>query len=136
MNIIPCPHYVQQMLSLGPNAQVLCIKRIRKHDGKPLGYYLHYTDPTLYKKITKKDAEQRTFVDLSQDVTKTKLTNLKQRIESVVADINLSDVLQIRFGLPLFFTENLYVTKANKPVVLIQSYFRGDRSFFKKSTKL
>src|SRR5512145_1262577 len=37
MNVIPCPHYVQQMLSLGVDAEVLCIKRIRKHDGKPLG---------------------------------------------------------------------------------------------------
>jgi GntR family transcriptional regulator len=124
------------MLSLGPNAQVLCIKKLRKHGGKPLGYYLHYTDPTLYNKITQRKAEQKTFVDLFQEVTKTKLATLKQRIESVMADIDLANVLQVRFGLPLVFTENLYFTEGNKPVILTQSYYRGDKSFFKKSTKL
>ena len=136
MKIIPCPHYVRKMLSLGRNAQVLCMKKIRKHGGKPLGYYLHYTDPTLYNKITQRKAEQKTFVDLFQEVTKTKLTTLKQRIESVMADIDLANVLQVRFGLPLVFTENLYFTEGNKPVILTQSYFRGDKCFFKKSTKL
>ncbi len=137
MNIIPCPHYVQQMLSLGPQARVLCIKKIRKHGGKPLGYYLHYTDPTLYRQITKEKVEgQKTFVDLYQEITKTKLNTLQQRIECVVADINLSRVLQTSFGLPLIFTENLYFTEENKPVILTQTYTRGDKCFFKKLTKL
>jgi DNA-binding GntR family transcriptional regulator len=134
--IIPCPHYVQKMLLLGPEAKVLRIKKIRKHGGKPLSFYLHYTDPTLYKKITIEKAEQKTFVDLYEEITKTKLTNLRQRIESVVADIDLSTVLQVRFGLPLFFTENLYMTAGEKPAILTQNYYRGDKCFYKTSTNL
>jgi DNA-binding GntR family transcriptional regulator len=90
----------------------------------------------LFKKITVEKAEQKTFVDLFEEVTKTKLTNLKQRIESVVADIDLSTVLQVRFGLPLFFTENLYLTEGNKPAILTQNYYRGDKCFYKTSTDL
>jgi GntR family transcriptional regulator len=134
--IIPCPHYVQKMLLLGPEAKVLRIKKIRKHGGKPLSFYLHYTTPTLYKKITIEKAEQKTFVDLYEEITKTKLTNLRQRIESVVADIDLSTVLQVRFGLPLFFTENLYMTAGEKPAILTQNYYRGDKCFYKTSTDL
>jgi DNA-binding GntR family transcriptional regulator len=136
IKIIPCPHYVQKMLLLGPEAKVLRIKKIRKHGGKPLSFYLHYTDPTLYKKITIEKAEQKTFVDLYEEITKTKLTNLRQKIESVVADIDLSTVLQVRFGLPLFFTENLYMTAGEKPAILTQNYYRGDKCFYKTSTNL
>jgi len=136
IEIIPCPRYVQQRLSLGQNARVLRVKKIRKHGGKPLSLYLHYTDPVLYKKITKKKAEKETFVALFEEVTETKLTTLKQRIEAVVADIDLSEVLQVRFGLPLFFTENLYLTKEQKPAILTQNYYRGDKCFYKTSTKL
>jgi GntR family transcriptional regulator len=136
MKIIPCPRYVQKMLSLGPEAQVLRVKKIRKHGGKPLSFYVHYTAPALCKKITIEKAEQKTFVDLFEEVTKTKLTNLRQRIESVVADIDLSTVLQVRFGLPLFFTENLYMTEGEKPAILTQNYYRGDKCFYKTSTNL
>ena len=123
-------------LSLGPEAQVLRMKKIRKHGGKPLSFYLHYTDPELFDKITIEKAEEKTFVDLFEEVTKTKLTSLKQRIEAVVADIDLSNVLQVRFGLPLFFTENLYMTEGNKPAILTQNYYRGDKCFYKTLTNL
>ena len=136
MNVIPCPHYVSKMLSVGTDTQILRVKKLRKHGGKPLSFYLHYTDPSLFKKITKEKAEEKTFVALYEEVTKTKLTSLKQRIESVVADIDLSTVLQVRFGLPLFFTENLYMTEGNKPVILTQNYYRGDKCFYKTSTNL
>jgi GntR family transcriptional regulator len=136
IKIIPCPHYVWQMLAVGPDAQVLRMKKIRYHNGKPLSFYIHYTDPELFKKITIEKAEQKTFVDLYEEVTKTKLTNLKQKIESVVADIDLSNVLKVRFGLPLFFTENLYMIEGNKPVILTQNYYRGDKCFYKTSTDL
>ena len=136
IKLIQCPHYVRKMLSLGPEAQVLRMKKIRKHGGKPLSFYLHYTDPALFDKITIEKAEKKTFVDLFEEVTKTKLTSLKQRIEAVVADIDLSNVLQVRFGLPLFFTENLYMTEGNKPAILTQNYYRGDKCFYKTLTNL
>lgn len=136
MKVIPCPNYVRQMLSLTPDEKILRIKKVRKHGGKPLSFYLHYTDPALHKKITRQKAEEKTFVDLFEEVTKTKLTTLKQKIESVVADIDLSNMLQVRFGLPLFFTENLYMTDGQKPAILTQIYYRGDKCFYKTSTNL
>lgn len=136
MAVVPCPNYVRQIFSVGPDGQILRMKKIRYHNGEPLSFYLHYTDPALYKKITKEKAEQKTFVDLFEEVTKMKLTFLKQRIETVVADIDLSNALQIRFGLPLFFTENLYLTAGQKPAILTQNYYRGDKCFYKTLTEL
>jgi len=136
MRIISSPRYVSKTLSLDPGRRILRLKKIRKHKGQPLGFYVHYTDPTVCTKITKKMAEEKTFVDLFQETTGTKLAFLKQRIESVVADIDLSALLKVRFGLPLFFTENLYLTKENRPVILTQHYYRGDRCLFKTSTDL
>ncbi len=136
MKSIPCPRYVAHMLSLDPDAHVLRVKKIRKHGGKPLSFYLHYADQSLLAKITKEKAEQKTFVALYEEITKTKLTALKQRIETVVADIDLSGFLQVRFGMPLFFTENLYMTEGNKPAILTQNYYRGDKCFYKTSTNL
>ena len=134
MKIIPCPPYIRQTLSLDPDTRVFRLKKIRKYNGQALGYYVHYTDPALYKKITEEGAEEKNFVDLFQEVTGIKTVFLKQRIESVVADIDLSALLKVRFGLPLFFTENLYLNQEDKPVILTQHYYRGDRCFFKTST--
>lgn len=136
IKIVPCPNHVRRMLAYNPEAQVLRVRKIRKHGGKPLSYYVHYLDPALYPKIKKEKAEQKTFVDLFEELTKTKLTSLKQRIEAVIADIDLSGFLQVRFGLPLFFTENLYLTNDGKPVLLTQNYYRGDKCFYKTSTSL
>ncbi len=136
MKIIPSPRYVQKMLSFGADSQVLRVKKVRRHGGKPLSYYLHYTDPSLLKKIAKEKAEEKTFVHLYEEITKTRITTLKQRIEAVVADIDLSKMLQVRFGLPLFFTENLYMTEGEKPVILTQNYYRGDKCYYKTLTDL
>ncbi len=136
IKLVPAPHYIRQMLTAYNSGKVLVVKKVRRHAGKPLSYYVHYTDPDLYPGITKELTEQKTFVATFEEVSKKKLTVLKQRIEAVVADIDLSEVLQVRFGLPLFFTENLYFTEANRPAILTQNYYRGDKCFYKTSTHL
>ncbi|HVN95156.1 MAG TPA: UTRA domain-containing protein, partial [Syntrophorhabdaceae bacterium] len=134
--VIPCPNHVRRMLSVGEDSSVLRTKKVRYHNGTPLSFYLHYTDPALHKMITKEKVEEKTFVELFEEVTGTRLVTLKQRIETVVADIDLSNVLEIRFGMPLFFVENLYLTAGQKPAVLTQNYYRGDRCFYKTFTEL
>jgi len=136
MKIVPCPRYIHQVLSIEAGVQVFQLKKIRKHNGQPLGFYVHYIDPSLGKKITKKKAEEKTFVDVFQEATGIKLTTLKQRFGSVIADIDLSALLRVRFGLPLFFTENLYLAEEEKPLILTQHYYRADRCFFKTTTNL
>ncbi|HEX2965467.1 MAG TPA: GntR family transcriptional regulator [Syntrophorhabdaceae bacterium] len=136
IKVIPSPNYVRQILFPDKGSQVLCIKKIRKYRGMPLSYYVHYTDPKLYPKISKEAVEQKTFVALYEELSGNKLVRLKQRIEAVVADIDLSAVLEMRFGLPLFFTENLYLTGDDKPAVVTQNYYRGDKCFYKSSTAL
>ncbi len=136
IKVVDAPNHVRRMFSLPPGRRVLRVKKIRYHNGKPLSFYIHYTDRDLYRKVTKKKAEQKTFVALFEEITNTKPTTLKQRIESVVADIDLSDVLQVNFGLPLFFTENLYLTEGDDPAILTQNYYRGDKCSYKTSTNL
>ncbi|HEX2965251.1 MAG TPA: GntR family transcriptional regulator, partial [Syntrophorhabdaceae bacterium] len=136
IKVVPAPNYVRQVLTGYDSGKLLRVKKIRRHAGKPLSYYVHYTDPDLYPLITKELTEQKTFVATFEEVSTKKLTMLKQRIEAVVADIDLSEVLQVRFGLPLFFTENLYFTEGNMPAILTQNYYRGDKCFYKTSTHL
>ena len=136
IKVVPSPNYIRQVLPSDNSGKVLRVKKVRKHGGKPLSYYVHYTDSALHPCITTEITEQKTFVAVFEEVSKRKLTMLKQRIEAVVADIDLSAVLQVRFGLPLFFTENLYYTADNKPAIVTQNYYRGDKCFYKTSTYL
>ena len=136
MAVVPSPPHVQHVMSMGPNQEVLRIKKVRKHRGSPLSFYVHYADPVLGSTITKEKAEAKHFVHVFEEASHVKVVSLDQRLESVIADIDLSKILEIRFGSPLIFVENVYCADQHKPVILTQNYYRGDKCSYKSSAKL
>ncbi len=136
IKVVPSPNYVRQVLPAAADGEVLRVKKLRRYRGKPLAYYLHYTDPKLQSKISKKFIEHEMFVEVYEQASSNKIVRLKQRIEAVVADIDLTEVLEVRYGLPLFFTENLYFTEDEKPGIITQNYYRGDKCSYTSSTRL
>jgi DNA-binding GntR family transcriptional regulator len=136
MAIVPCPLHVQQAISIRPDQDALRIKKLRRHGGSPLSFYVHYTDPAFGGTITKEKVEAKHFVHVFEEVSNVKVASLDQRLESVIADIDLSRILEVRFGSPLIFVENVYCADQHKPVILTQNYYRGDKCSYRSSAKL
>ncbi len=131
-----CPKEVQSVLSIDSTNEVWRMRKIRKHRNIPVAYYIHYGDPRLCKRIKKRDGERANFIELIQQSSKIKLTRMEQRLRATVADLDLSDVLKIKFGAPLFFVENIYFNSQDQPVILTQMYYRGDMCSYKAAVQL
>jgi len=124
ISVTACPTWVQRILSMGPENEVWRMKRIRKHKKTPISSY-------TCKEITKELAAKMSFISLLQKVCGIKLSKLEQRVEAATANLDLSGILNVNFGAPLLFAENIYYSEEQKPVAITQVYYRGDKTSYK-----
>lgn len=137
ITITSCPKRVSQVLTLGPDESIWRMKRVRKLRGVPMSYYINYGRPEVFNdKIKKEEVERRSFVDLFQERCQIRLSKMVQRVEATVADIDLSGVLAINFGDPLFFVENIYYSTDGQPVEVTHMYYRGDKYVYDATIQL
>lgn len=133
---IPCPTEIQSVLGIPSRQNVLRVRKIRKHRGMPVAYYVHYTSPALCRGISKRDLERLNFPDIVRKRSAVTLARMEQTLKATVADLDVSKVLGIKFGLPLFFMENVYISTEDKPAILTQIYYRGDMCSYKSTLQL
>ena len=137
MTVTSCPKRVSQKLSLGPKENIWRMKRVRKLRGEPMSYFINYGRPEVFNgKITEEEVKKRSFVDLFQERCQIHLSKVEQRVEATVADMDLSGVLAINFGDPLFFVENVYYSTDGNPVEVTHMYFRGDKYVYDVTIQL
>ena len=102
-----------------------------------MSYFINYGRSEVFSdKITKEEVERRSFVDLFQERCQIRLSKMVQRVEATVADIDLSEVLDINFGDPLFFVENIYYSTDGQPVEVTHMYCRGDKYVYDVTIQL
>ncbi|HVN95142.1 MAG TPA: GntR family transcriptional regulator [Syntrophorhabdaceae bacterium] len=133
---IACPERIGEILAIGPTQKVWRMKKIRRHEKTIMAYYITYSDPRWCTKVTKNEAKKGGFVDLFRKKSGLKLTRLEQRVEATVADLDLSAILEVNFGFPLLHIENVYYSSGNKPVLITQIYYRGDKNSYKATIPL
>ena len=133
---IPCPTEIQPVLGLISRQNVFRVRKIRKHRGMPVAYYIHFTPSVLCRGITKKDVEKLNFPDVFRKRSTVTLARMEQTLKAAVADLDVSKVLGIKFGVPLFFMENVYISTEDKPVILTQIYYRGDMCSYRSRLQL
>jgi DNA-binding GntR family transcriptional regulator len=134
--ITSCPKRVSKILSLCPDERIWRMRRVRKFRGVPMSYIINYGQKEVFGgKITKGEVGKRSFVDLFQKRCRIRLLKMKQRVEATVANMDLSDVLGINFGEPLFFVENTYYSE-DGPAEVTHMYFRGDKYVYDATIQL
>jgi GntR family transcriptional regulator len=131
ITITPCPTRVRRILSMDSEKKVWRMKRMRRYKNAPIAFYIHYISVDRSKEITKELVGKMSFIDLLQKVCGVKLSKSEQRVEATTANMDLSSILDVNFGAPLFFVENIYYSKEKKPVAITQVYYRGDKTSFK-----
>jgi DNA-binding GntR family transcriptional regulator len=133
---LPCPTQIQPILCIPAHHNVFKVRKVRKHQGTPVAYYIHYTAPALCRGIAKKDVERLNFPDVFRKKSAVTLARMEQTLKAAVADIDVSAVLNIKFGVPLFFMENVYISTEDKPAILTQIYYRGDMCSYRATLQL
>lgn len=125
--VIACPKLICGILALDPAEKIERIKRVRKLKEKPISYYVNYGPSRLLTKLSTPEIESHTFIDTYQDVCKIKLTSMAQRVQAASADMDLAGILQVNFGFPLFFVQNVYYSDNEIPMLVTHTYYRSDR---------
>ena len=137
ITITSCPKRVSQILTLGPDENIWRMKRVRRLRGVPMSYFINYGRPELFSdKITIDEVTKSSFVDLFQARCQISLSKMEQRVKATVADMDLSGVLDINFGDPLFFVENVYYSADGNPVEVTHMYYRGDKYVYDATIQL
>ncbi len=125
-DIVVCPHRIRNILGLPENEKIWRMKRIRTIKGRPISYFVNFASPELAIKIRTDDILQRSFIEAFQESCGIKLSKMRQRVQAIIADIDLSRALEVDFGAPLFFVETTYFAQ-DRPVEVTDMYFRADR---------
>lgn len=136
MKYAAAPPRVNEILDVQPDEKLFRLKRIRKYNEQPVSYFINYSPHSGCRNIKKRDVVQRTFLEVFQDVCAVRLTHIEQRVQAVTADLDLSSILDIEFGAPVFFAENIYFAEDKRPVQVTHMYYRGDRYIYKATISL
>jgi GntR family transcriptional regulator len=136
ITIASCPDRIGRILCIEPEKEVWRMKKIRRHEKTIMAYYITYSDPRWCTRITKDGAKKGGFVDLFRKTSGLTLTRMEQQVQAAVANLDLSSILEIDFGFPLLHIENIYYSSENKPVLMTQIYYRGDKNSYKATIAL
>ena len=61
---------------------------------------------------------------------------MAQTVQASIADLDLARILNVDFGFPLFFVQNIYYTEKEHPVAITHMYYRSDRYVYMAKQKL
>ena len=136
ISVIDGPEWVKNILRLPPGAKVWHMKRIRKFKKEPISYILNYTRPEIFKQFTKKVFERSTVFEALQKLCGIQISKVVQRVEAIIADLDVSSVLGVRYGEPLFSGKHIYYDQNLFPIEVTNVYYRGDRYIYKAITRL
>ncbi len=136
MEEIACPSRIARILGYSSGQKIWRLRRIRKLSGEPLSYYINYVSVEWGKIIEKGDFKNRTFLEIFQKKTGNVIKRIEQRVEATTADMDTSAILDVEFGAPLFFVENIYSVAPKTPIEVTHIYFRGDRYIYYNVTEV
>ena len=131
-----CPPWLRQIFSSTREKTFWCMRRVRQDNDRIISYTRSYwVSISGMKRIKKDEAKKARFTDLLSKKSGIRLLRLDQQIAATVADLDLSAILKVNFGVPLLYVENLYYSDQEKPVAMSQIYSLSDRFSYKTTTK-
>ncbi len=131
-----CPPKVDRVLGCEGSHEIWRLRRVRKLAEEPLSYYINYVPLRWADLIKGADFTKRTFLEIFQEATDNLIKRIEQRVEATTADMDISAILSVSFGAPLFFVENIYYSASDEPLEVTHMYFRGDRYIYYNVTEL
>lgn len=136
LGLHPCPTEIRETLGLEEEGPVWRMKRLRSLKGQPVSYLVNYARPEDCTRLTKANVGRKSFIDVFLKQSGIELARIEQEVDLTVADLDLSGLLQVAFGTPIFFVTYTYYDASSKPVEVTHMYARGDRFAYKASIRV
>jgi GntR family transcriptional regulator len=138
VDIVPfqAPQSIRTLLGAGRDEPVGRLRRLRRYHGQIVSYFINYFRAEHIRRLPRAKLTKRSFIEIFQESTRIRLKKLEQRVESVIAEMDLAKVLGTDYGSPLFFIENIYYSNHDKPVVVTHMYYRGDCYMYRAAIPL
>ncbi|MEW5722223.1 MAG: GntR family transcriptional regulator [Thermodesulfobacteriota bacterium] len=136
LGLASAPGRVRRLLDLPEGGQVWRLRRLRQFKGRAVSYFLNYARPEQAGRLRRKDFRERSFVEAWRELVGVRLARMDQRVRAALADLDLSNLLGVEFGAPLFFVETVYFTGDGRAAAVTHMYYRGDRYVYKASLAL
>jgi GntR family transcriptional regulator len=123
----PAPERVAGILRVPAGEEVIRFKRMRSVDGGPFSYLLNYMPPEIGEKISERDLQNHTMLQLLEDKLGISLGTIRHSLESVKADVEVASLLGISVFEPVLYMETAVFAAEGQPVEVVDSFFRADR---------
>jgi GntR family transcriptional regulator len=138
LDIVPfqAPQSVRRLLNAAGDEPVGRLRRRRRYHGQVVSYFLNYFRAEHLRRLPRRKLARRSFIEVFQESTGIRLKRLEQRVESIIAEMDLAKMLDTDYGAPVFYVENIYYSHQNKPVVVTHMYYRGDCYMYKAAIPL
>lgn len=128
--IVAASETVAHKLSLPVGTIVIRIQRVRLADGMPLSFDETYLPRELGEKVIADDLENEPIFSLLESKYSVPLVEAEYRLESVLADADVAEALQIRPRQPVFLIERTSYSEGHQPVDYEKLHYRGDQIRF------
>jgi GntR family transcriptional regulator len=123
------PEHVAKGLTLGPDSQVIAIRRLRTGDDIPLIYEETYLPVDLFDGIMDMDLTGSMYEIFSHRFNIV-LARCEQTISAVNLNTKIGSLLNLRENDAALYMESVTYNDHNMPIEFLCGYFRGDKYAF------
>jgi len=127
---------IRTLLGASRDERVGRLRRLRRHQGHIVSYFINHFRLEHLQCLPRRKLTQRSFIEAFQESTRIRLKRAEQRVESIIAEMDLANLLDTEYGSPLSFVENIYYSDQDQPVVVTHMYYRGDCYMYRASISL
>ena len=133
-DIKPGPARETKLLGLPAGSPLWTLRRLRWIKNDIISCHVNFARPEILAGFDDSDmAGNKNFVDLMREDARLDLLRMDQTVEAMATDRDLAELLEVEFGTPLFFVENIYTDKSDIVVAVTHLFLRGDHYAYQTS---
>jgi len=103
------------------------IKRTRYVDKEPYAFTINVLPLEIGQFLNKENLKGSPLVRILEEDLKIQITHAHETISATAADTEIANALRINFLSPVMHVRRLLYTADDKPLQMVDSYYRGDK---------
>lgn len=126
LRTLKAPASVAERLALPAGSSVTEIRRVRLLNREPISLDVSWFDRSIGEKLKRADLAQRDIFSILENQLAQPLGQAELRIEAILADEMLAELLKVQPGSPVLKMDRLTYTQDGRPIDYEHLYYRGD----------
>lgn len=125
-DIIPASAAVAERLHLGPNSQVVLIRRLRYLNGQPAAIHTAFLDSMIFAPILQIDLSANSLLDAIKQISGIRVAYTKDSVQATLVGPEDMSLLDIPEGSPVLEVDGVAFTENGQPTRLAKAIYRSD----------